>query len=174
MKNLEKEYDVHRYDIKTSEKKIFKKYTDTIRSHEYFDIRLNDDNSDEVLSVKEYSIEKIFSLLNEYPEEHILFLYLIENKNPPSISIPVSEPSSSSSFVVNQLNSSEIRLDSFESESPPSSQENTPEYKISQYFCIFSLIYYIMAGLITIHFLQFLCSKQVRKYNKFIIYSCNI
>jgi hypothetical protein len=33
MKNLEKEFDVHRYDIKTSEKKIFKKYTDTIKSH---------------------------------------------------------------------------------------------------------------------------------------------
>lgn len=162
MKNLEKEYDVHRYDIKTSEKKIFKKYSETIKSHESFDIRLNDDNSDELLTVKEYSIEKIFSLLDEYPEEHILFLYLIENKNPPSISLPVSEPSSS--FVVNQLNSSEIRLDPYDSESPPSLQENTLEYKISQYYCIFSLIYYIMAGLITIHFLQFLCSKQVRKY----------
>jgi len=170
MKNLEKEYDVHRYDIKTSEKKIFKKYSEAIKSHEYFDIRLNDDNSDEVLNIKEYSIEKIFSLSSEYPEEHILFLYLIENKSS-SISIPVTEQSSS--FVVNQLNSSEIRLDSYDSESPPSQQENTPEYKISQYFCIFSLIYYIMAGLITIHFLQFLFSEQVRKYNKFIIYLNN-
>ena len=173
MKNLEKEYDVHRYDIKTSEKKIFKKYTDTIKSHEYFDIRLNDDNSDEVLTIKEYSIEKIFTLLNEFPEEHILFLYSIENQNSPSISLPVTEPSSSS-FVINQLNSSEIRLDPYDSESPSLQQENTQEYKISQYYCIFSLIYYIMAGLITIHFLQFLCSKQVRKYNKLIIYSCNI
>ena len=174
MKNLEKEYDVHRYDIKTSEKKIFKKYTDTIKSHEYLDIRLNDDNSDEVLTIKEYSIEKIFTLLNECPEEHILFLYLIENKNSPSISLPVTEQSSSS-FVINQLNSSEIRLDPYDSESPPLQQENTQEYKISQYYCIFSLIYYIMAGLITIHFLQFLFSKQVRKYNKLIyIYLNNI
>ena len=173
MKNLEKEYDVHRYDIKTSEKKIFKKYTDTIKSHEYFDIRLNDDNSDEVLTIKENSIEKIFSLLNEHPEEHILFLYLMENKNSPSISLPVTDQSSSS-FVVNQLNSSEIRLDPYDSESPSLQQENTQEYKISQYYCIFSLIYYIMAGLITIHFLQFLCSKQVRKYDKLIIYLNNI
>ena len=173
MKNLEKEYDVHRYDIKTSEKKIFKKYTDTIKSNEYLDIRLNDDNSDEVLTIKEYSIEKIFTLLNEFPEEHILFLYSIENQNSPSISLPVTEPSSSS-FVINQLNSSEIRLDPYDSESPSLPQESTQEYKISQYYCIFSLIYYIMAGLITIHFLQFLCSKQVRKYNKLIIYLNNI
>ena len=82
MKNLEKEYEVHRFDIKTSEKKIFKKYSETIKSHSDFDIRLEEYKLAQIVKIKEYSIEKIFSFINEYPEEHILFLYLSEYSVP--------------------------------------------------------------------------------------------
>ena len=63
----EKEYEVHRYDIKTSEKKILRKYTDTIKAHDIFDIRLEENNNEQILNIKEYSIQKIFSLINEFP-----------------------------------------------------------------------------------------------------------
>ena len=94
MRNLEKEYEVHRFDIRTSEKKIFKKYSDTIKSHEQFDIRLDDSSSDDLLTIKESSIQKIFSLIDECPEEHILFLYLGEKKN-----IPLTVSLNDSSFI---------------------------------------------------------------------------
>ena len=61
----------------------------------------------------------------------------------------------------NQLNSSEIRLDTFDIESPPN-QEIIKENKSPQYICIFSILYFIIAGLLLIHLLQFLFSKKVR------------
>ena len=166
MKKLEKEYEVHRYDIKTSEKKILRKYTDTIKAHDIFDIRLEENNTEQILNIKEYSIQKIFSLINEFPEEHILFLYLNENNNKKhnqniDVSLPLIE-------LNNQLNSSEIRLSSYDTETLPPKQEIVKENKNPQYFCIFSILYFIIAGLLLIHLIQFILSKEVRnifKYN---------
>lgn len=164
MKKLEKEYEVHRYDIRINEKKIVKKYTDIIKNHKELDIRINESNSEELLTINEYSIQKILSLIEECPEEHILFLYLSDYKNQnikpnekANINFPIYETSNDS---INQLNSSDIRLDVFDSESPPN-QEKINEDKNSQYFCIYSILYYIIAGLILIHLLQFLFSKEV-------------
>lgn len=164
MKNLEKEYEVHRYDIKTNEKRIVKKYTDIIKIHGEFDIRINDSNSDELLTINEYSIQKIFSLLEEYPEEHILFLYLNDErdknlKQNKNLHINMTDTTIDSS---NQLNSSGIRLDTFDIEIP-SNQEVIKANKNLQYFCIFSILYYIIAGLLLIHLLKFLFSKEVNK-----------
>ena len=172
MKNLEKEYEVNRFDIKTSEKKILKKYTDTIRIHGELDIRINESNSDELISISEYSLQKIFSLIEEYPEEHVLFLYLSEYKNQntkqnekSNINIHTIDSIDSS----NALNASEIRLDTFDIESPPN-QEIIKENKNPLYICIFSILYFIIAGLLLIHLLQFLFSKEVRKYIFIMIY----
>ena len=166
MKKFEKEYEVHRYDIKTSEKKILRKYSDTIKAHDIFDIRLEENNTEQILNIKEYSIQKIFSLINEFPEEHILFLYLNENNNKKhnqniDVSLPLIE-------LNNQLNSSEIRLSSYDTEILPPKQEIVKENKNPQYFCIFSILYFIIAGLLLIHLIQFILSKEVRnifKYN---------
>ena len=165
MKSLEKEYEVHRFDIRTSEKKIFSKYSDTIKSHSYFDIRLEEVKSNQLVKIKEYSIEKIFSLINEYPEEHILFLYLseynipkINQKQTKHITIPILDSSDSN----NDLNSSDLRLETFDNESLPSNSEIIKENKNPQYICIFSVLYYIISGLLLIHLLQFIFSKEVR------------
>ena len=172
MKNLEKEYEVNRFDIKTSEKKILKKYTDTIRIHGELDIRINESISDELISISEFSLQKIFSLIEEYPEEHVLFLYLSEYKNQntkqnekSNINIHTIDSIDSS----NALNASEIRLDTFDIESPPN-QEIIKENKSPLYICIFSILYFIIAGLLLIHLLQFLFSKEVRKYIFIMIY----
>ena len=68
----------------------------------------------------------------------------------------------------NQLNSSEIRLSSYDTETLPPKQEIVKENKNPQYFCIFSILYFIIAGLLLIHLIQFILSKEVRnifKYN---------
>ena len=161
MKNLEKEYEVHRYDIRTSEKKIFKKYSDVIKAHSDFDIRLEEDKTNQLIKIKEYSIQKIFSLINEFPEESILFLYLSEYKPQKPITkkhIPILHTSD----INIQLNSSDARLDINDLESPPSNPEIIKENKNPQYICIFSILYFIIAGLLLIHLLQFLFSKEVR------------
>jgi len=176
MRKLEKEFEVDRFDIKTSEKKIFKKYTDTIKAHETFDIRLEENSSEELLSIKEYSVQKIFSLINEFPEEHILFLYLndIKTRNKKQnqsvdISLPIVE-------LNNQLNSSLMRLSSYEGESPFTKQENIVKEnnKNPQFLCIFSILHFIIDGLLLVHLLQFILSKEVRInlmiYNIFILF----
>lgn len=160
MKQLEKEYEVDRFDIKTSEKKIIKKYTDTIKEHESFDVRIEENNSNELISIKEYSLQKIFSLINEYPEEHILFLYLNpdinKRHNQIDVSLPIIE-------LNNQLNSSIMRLEPYDNETPTSSKHEIQKYsKSNQILCLFSIIYFIIGGLLLIHFLQFLFSKEVR------------
>ena len=170
MKNLEKEYEVHRFDIKTSEKKIFKKYTDTIKSHSYFDIRLEENKWNELIKIQEYSIQKIFYMINEYPEEHILFLFLSEYKMPQinkNKKKEISLPTLDTSELNNQLNSSDIRLEISDLESPPSNPEILKENNNPQYICIFSILYFIIAGLLLIHLLQFIFSKEVSN-NKFI------
>ena len=158
MKSLEKEYEVDRFDIKTSEKKIFKKYTDTIKAHKQLDIRLE---SNKLLSIKEYSIQKIFSLICEYPEEYILFLYLSNNKHHKNESKQINIPILESTELNNEFNSSDIRLDTFDVEGTTSSIEHIKENK-NQFYCIFSIIYFIMAGLLSLHILKFLFSKEVR------------
>ena len=172
MKKLEKEYEVHRFDIKTSEKKIFKKYTDTIKSHQNFDIRLQENKWNELIKIQEYSIQKIFYMIKEYPEEYILFLFLSEYKMPlinknskKHISLPTLDTSELSN---NQLNSSDIRLEISDLESPTSNPEIIKENNNPQYICIFSILYYIIAGLLLIHLLKFIFSKEV-SMNKFII-----
>ena len=174
MKNLEKEYEVHRYDIRTSEKKIFKKYSDVIKSHSDFDIRLEEYKTNQLIKIKEYSIQKIFSLINEFPEESILFLYLSEYKPQKSIpkkNIPILD---TSDFNI-QLNSSDVRLDINDLENPPSNPEIIKENKNPQYICIFSILYFIICGLLLIHLLQFVFSKEVSKnfeYNLFYFIAC--
>jgi hypothetical protein len=170
MKNLEKEYEVHRFDIKTSEKKIFKKYTDTIKSHSNFDIRFEENKWNELIKIQEYSIQKIFYMINEYPEEHILFLFLSEYKMPKinkNKKKEISLPTLDTSELNNQLNSSDIRLEISDLESPPSNPELLKESDNPQYICIFSISYFIIAGLLLIHLLQFIFSKEVSN-NKFI------
>ena len=81
MKNLEKEYDINRYDIKTSEKLILKKYSENIKNHQKFDIRLEHYENKEIIIINQKSLLKIFSYIEELPEEHILFLYMGENGN---------------------------------------------------------------------------------------------
>ena len=160
MKKLEKEYEVHRYDIKTSEKKIFKKYSDVIRAHSYLDIRLEEDKSNQLIKIKEYSIQKIFSLINEFPEESILFLYLSEYKPQkplPNRHVPILDTSD----INIQLNSSDARIDFNDFESPPSNPEIIKENKNPQYICIFSILYFIISGVLLIHILQFIFSKEV-------------
>lgn len=164
MKNLEKEYEVHRYDIRTSEKKIFKKYSDVIKAHSDFDIRLEEDKTNQLIKIKEYSIQKIFSLINEFPEESILFLYLSEYKPQKPITkkhIPILDTSD----INIQLNSSDARLDINDLESPPSNPEIIKENKNPQYICIFSILYFIISGLLLIHLLQFIFSKEVSVIN---------
>ena len=108
MKKLEKEYDINRYDIKTSEKLILKKYSETIKSHDYFDIRLEHYIINEIINIKQKSLRKIFSLAKEIPEEHILFLYMGENGNNKNNNFL---PPIDTSLLINNLNNSDTKLD---------------------------------------------------------------
>ena len=160
MKNLEKEYDINRYDIKTSEKLILKKYSETIKSHDYFDIRLEHYTINEIINIKQKSLRKIFSLAKEIPEEHILFLYMGENGNNKNNNFL---PPIDTSLLINNLNNSDTKLDNFKLKKRKQEPgEIIVNQKISQYLCIFSILFFIMAGLLFIHFLQFIFSEQVR------------
>ena len=160
MKNLEKEYDISRYDIKTSEKLILKKYSETIKNHDYFDIRLENYQTNEILNIKRKSLEKIFSLAKEMAEEHVLFLYMGENGNNKNNNFL---PPIDTSLLINNFNNSDMRLDNFDLKKKNQEEgEIIVNPKISQYLCIFSILFFIMAGLLFIHFLQFIFSEQVR------------
>ena len=160
MKKLEKEYDINRYDIKTSEKLILKKYSETIKSHDYFDIRLEHYTINEIINIKQKSLRKIFSLAKEIPEEHILFLYMGENGNNKNNNFL---PPIDTSLLINNLNNSDTKLDNFKLKKRKQEPgEIIVNQKISQYLCIFSILFFIMAGLLFIHFLQFIFSEQVR------------
>ena len=160
MKNLEKEYDINRYDIKTSEKLILKKYSETIKSHQHFDIRLEHYTMKEIIIINQKSLKKIFSLAKEIPEEHILFLYMGESgKNKNNNFLPPID----TSLLINNLNNSDTKLDNFKLKKRKQEPgEIIVNQKISQYLCIFSILFFIMAGLLFIHFLQFIFSEQVR------------
>ena len=160
MKKLENEYDINRYDIKTSEKLILKKYSETIKSHDYFDIRLERYTINEIINIKQKSLRKIFSLAKEIPEEHILFLYMGENGNNKNNNFL---PPIDTSLLINNFNNSDMRLDNFDLKKKNQEEgEIIVNPKISQYLCIFSILFFIMAGLLFIHFLQFIFSEQVR------------
>jgi len=160
MKNLEKEYDINRYDIKTSEKLILKKYSETIKSHQHFDIRLEHYTMKEIIIINQKSLKKIFSLAKEIPEEHILFLYMGESGNNKNNNFL---PPIDTSLLINNFNNSDMRLDNFNLKRRNQEQgEIIVNPKISQYLCIFSILFFIMAGLLLIHFLQFIFSEQVR------------
>ena len=160
MKNLEKEYDINRYDIKTSEKLILKKYSETIKSHQHFDIRLEHYTMKEIIIINQKSLKKIFSLAKEIPEEHILFLYMGESGNNKNNNFL---PPIDTSLLINNFNNSDTRLDNFNLKRKNQEQgEIIVNPKISQYLCIFSILFFIMAGLLLIHFLQFIFSEQVR------------
>ena len=160
MKNLEKEYDINRYDIKTSEKLILKKYSETIKSHQHFDIRLEHYTMKEIIIINQKSLKKIFSLAKEIPEEHILFLYMGESGNNKNNNFL---PPIDTSLLINNFNNSDTRLDNFNLKRRNQEQgEIIVNPKISQYLCIFSILFFIMAGLLLIHFLQFIFSEQVR------------
>ena len=77
MKNLEKEYDINRYDISTSDKLFLKQYSEIIKAHDQFDVRFEHFTIKETLTIKKKSMGKIFSLGNEMPEEH---RYIFINK----------------------------------------------------------------------------------------------
>ena len=160
MKNLEKEYDINRYDIKTSEKLILKKYSETIKSHQHFDIRLEHYTMKDIIIINQKSLKKIFSLAKEIPEEHILFLYMGESgKNKNNNFLPPID----TSLLINNFNNSDMRLDNFDLKKKNQEEgEIIVNPKISQYLCIFSILFFIMAGLLFIHFLQFIFSEQVR------------
>ena len=149
-----------RYDIKTSEKLILKKYSETIKSHDYFDIRLEHYTINEIINIKQKSLRKIFSLAKEIPEEHILFLYMGENGNNKNNNFL---PPIDTSLLINNLNNSDTKLDNFKLKKRKQEPgEIIVNQKISQYLCIFSILFFIMAGLLFIHFLQFIFSEQVR------------
>ena len=160
MKKLEKEYDINRYDIKTSEKLILKKYSETIKSHQHFDIRLEHYTMKEIIIINQKSLKKIFSLAKEIPEEHILFLYMGESGNNKNNNFL---PPIDTSLLINNFNNSDTRLDNFNLKRRNQEQgEIIVNPKLSQYLCIFSILFFIMAGLLLIHFLQFIFSEQVR------------
>ena len=160
MKNLEKEYDINRYDIKTSEKLILKKYSETIKNHQKFDIRLEHYENKEIIIINQKSLLKIFSSIEELPEEHILFLYMGENGNNKNNNFI---PSIDTSLLINNFNNSDKKLNTFELNKKNINQGVIiVNQKISQYLCIFSILSFIMAGLLFIHFLQFIFSEQVR------------
>ena len=163
MKNLEKEYDINRYDIKTSEKLILKKYSEVIKLHDKFDIRLEHKKNNDVMTINQKSLKKVFSLAKEIPEEHILFLFMGENGNNKNNNFL---PPIDTSLLINKITDSSTRLNLINSEKnkSKSGENNTHNSKVSQTLCIFSVLFFIIGGLLLLHFLQFIFSEQVRTY----------
>ena len=160
MKNLEKEYDINRYDIKTSEKLILKEYSEIIKSREQFDVRLEHYTGEKLLIIKQKSLKRMFSLAKEIPEEHILFLYMGENGNNKNYNFL---PPIDTSLLINNLDNSDKKLGNFKfNKNKIKEGETIVNPKISQYLCIFSILFFIMSGLLFIHFMQFIFSDQVR------------
>ena len=160
MKNLEKEYDINRYDISTSDKLFLKQYSEIIKAHDQFDVRFEHFTIKETLIIQKKSMGKIFSLANEIPEEHILFLYMGENGNNKNYNFL---PPIDTSLLINNLDNSDKKLGNIKfNKKKMKESETNINPKISQYFCIFSILFFIMSGLLFIHFMQFIFSEQVR------------
>ena len=160
MKNLEKEYDINRYDISTSDKLFLKQYSEIIKSHDQFDVRFEHFTIKEILTIKKKSMGKIFSLVKEIPEEHILFLYMGENGNNKNYNFL---PPIDTSLLINNFDNSDKKLGNIKfNKNKMKESETNINPKMSQYLCIFSILFFIMSGLLFIHFMQFVFSKQVR------------
>ena len=72
-------------------------------------------------------------------------------------------PSIDTSLLINNFNNSDKKLNTFDLNKKNINQGVIiVNQKISQYLCIFSILSFIMAGLLFIHFLQFIFSEQVR------------
>ena len=72
-------------------------------------------------------------------------------------------PSIDTSLLINNFNNSDKKLNTFVLNKKNINQGAIiVNQKISQYLCIFSILFFIMAGLLFIHFLQFIFSEQVR------------
>ena len=176
MKNLESIYEVCRYDIKTGEKTIIKKYSEIIKKHKNLDLRLREINNNELIKLNNYTLNKLFYLLSDtIPEEHILFLYepsKIENVN--NIS---SQKNTSSSFLdySGVLNTTENSLDIFESEISLNKKlgkigdtiqniniiKNIKNVSIRKYYSILCITFLLYGSLIFLHLLRFFSSKEV-------------
>ena len=160
MKNLEKEYDINRYDISTSDKLFLKQYSEIIKAHDQFDVRFEHFTIKETLTIKKKSMGKIFSLGNEMPEEHIFFFYMGENGNNKNYNFL---PPIDTSLLINNLDNSDKKLGNIKfNKKKMKESETNINPKMSQYFCIFSILFFIMSGLLFIHFMQFIFSEQVR------------
>lgn len=173
MKSLEKEYEVNRYDIKTSEKKILKKYGDVIKKHENYDIRVEEDSiTNGLINIKEITLQKIFSFIEDtIPEEHVLFLYLCKKKNKPqSVSVPTESGLNDSSIINIPSNRGigELKINKKEDE-----KENIQIKKNkAKTDLLFSIVFFIVGLLFLIHLLIFTFSDNVsNQYNYFIFLS---
>ena len=178
MKKLESEFQVHRYDIKTKEKKMIKKYSEIVKKHENLDLRLNEDSINELIKLNKYTLNKIFYLLSDsIPEEHILFLYepsKFENTNLISSPKNVRTISIDTSVDIN----SENRLEISESENPHSNNKNKnsdtildsiknvtmkniKNVTIGKYYSISCITFLIYGFLTLLHLFRYLKSKEV-------------
>lgn len=182
MKNLGKEYEVHRKDLKTKDKKLIKKHSDVLKKHKFYDVRiekLSDKENKKPIKIKSKSIETIFELINDKNviiEEHALFLFLCEKKRKTShnsLNINDSElidssvinvPSSSERAFIDERNKNSIfEIDETTNDTSIriSMNEKKMKNKISIFFCVFSVIFFIEAVLLFYHLLKFFLSDQV-------------
>jgi len=92
-------------------------------------------------------------------EEHVLFLYMGENGNNKNNNFL---PPIDTSLLINKITDSSTRLNLINSEKnkSKSGENNTHNSKVSQTLCIFSVLFFIIGGLLLIHFLQFIFSEQ--------------
>ena len=171
MKKLESEFKVCRYDIKTKERKIIKKYSQIIEKHEKYDLRLSEINSNELKKLNNYTLNKLFNLLSDtIPEEHILFLYeplKIENTN--NISNQKIEDSATISNNY-EANSPENRLENSDSDNPLDKNLNDiidninniiKNINIKEYYRVLYITFLLYGLLICLHLLKFYNSKEV-------------
>ena len=178
MKNLEYFYNIERDDLETNDKKILEKYSKITKKHKYLDLRLNTPNAfdNDLLSINVKSIKKIFDFLgNEIPEEHILYLYLIEkktkekkHKNKKSKNEYIIDNSSPDNELKNESkeendeNEEKREFLTLEVENPVLKKFKTLTHQIMKtYYFVFCILCFIIAILFTIHLFKYLISKYV-------------
>ena len=178
MKNLEYFYNVERDDIEMSDKKLLEKYSKITKKHKYLDLRLNTPNEFDngLLSINVKSIKKIFDfLVNEIPEEHILYLYLIEkktkekkHKNKKSKNEYRIDTSSADNELKNEAkeendeNEEKREFLTLEVENPVLKKFKTLTHQIMKtYYFVFCRLCFIIAILFTMHLFKYLISKYV-------------
>ena len=169
MENLEKIFIVERKDIEIKDKKILHKYTKIKNRHKAFDIRFNNINSDLII-VNNESIQKIFNfLIEEVPEEHILFLFekelnekKIEPKNEFIISTNTNNKKNEEENEENEEKKQFLTLEIENPENPVLKKFRTVTHQImKKYYFIFFILCFIIAILFSIHFFSYLISKEL-------------